>query len=60
MIKVPTDRVQRLANAWINGLSPGDGIGLLWHLALRRYPSAMTELARRIGDDGLSEDETYY
>ena len=59
MIKVPTDRVQRLANAWINGLSPGDGMGLLWHLALRRYPSAMTELARRIGEDGLSAAEPY-
>jgi len=27
-------------------------MGLLWHLALRRYPSAMTELSRRFGRDG--------
>lgn len=50
----PDERLQRLANAWHNGLSPGDGIGLLWHLALRRYPSAMTDLGRRIGEDGKS------
>lgn len=59
MIEVPTERIQRLANAWINGLSPGDGMGLLWHLALRRYPSAMTELARRLGDDGRSAADPY-
>lgn len=29
-------------------------MGLLRHLALLRYPSAMTELSRRIGEDGLS------
>jgi len=54
MIGASTDRTERLADAWIDGLSPGDGMGLLRHLALRRYPSAMTELARRIGDDGRS------
>jgi TPR repeat protein len=59
MIRMPTDRVQRLANAWIIGLSPGDGMGLLWHLALRRYPPAMTELARRIGEDGRSAADPY-
>ncbi len=41
------------------GLSPGDGMGLLWHLALRRYPSAMTELSRRIGEDGLSAGDPF-
>ena len=46
-------KLQRLADAWDNGRSPSDGMGLLWHLALRRYPSAMTELSRRIGEDGL-------
>lgn len=59
MSRLPTDRFQRLANAWINGLSPGDGMGLLRHLALRRYPSSMTELARRIGEDGLSAADPY-
>ena len=53
MDQPPDKRVRRLADAWHNGLSPGDGMGLLWHLALRRYPSAMTELSRRIGEDGL-------
>ena len=28
-------------------------MGLLWHLALRQCPSAMTERRRRIGEDGL-------
>ena len=37
----------------------GDGMGLLWHLALRRYPSAMTELSRRIGEDGLSAADAF-
>lgn len=55
----PTDSIQRLARAWLNGLSPGDGMGLLWHLALRRYPSAMTELGRRIGEDGLAAADPY-
>jgi len=59
MIRKPPDRIKRLAQAWINGLSPGDGMGLPWHLALRRYPSAMTELARRIGEDGLSAADPY-
>lgn len=59
MSRLPTDRFQRLTNAWINGLSPGDGMGLLWHLALRHYPSAMTELSRRIGEDGLSAADPY-
>ena len=53
------DRLQRLADAWHNGLSPGDGMGLLWHLALRHYPSAMTELGRRIGEDGLSAADSF-
>ena len=34
-------------------------MGLLWHLALRRYPSAMTELSRRIGEDGLSAADSF-
>ena len=34
-------------------------MGLLWHLALRRYPSAMTELSRRIGEDGLSAADPF-
>lgn len=59
MGRAATDKLQRLAAAWHNGLSPGDGIGLLWHLALRGYPSAMTELARRIGDDGLSAGDPF-
>lgn len=59
MTRVLTDRFQRLASALINGLSPGNGMGLLWHLALRRYPAAMTELARRIGEDGLSAANPY-
>ena len=48
------NRLQRLADAWHNGRSPGDEMGLLWHLALRRYPSTMTELSRLLGKDGLS------
>ena len=59
MKRLPNDRLQRLADAWHNGLSPGDGMGLLWHLALRRYPSAMTELSRRIGEDGLSAADPF-
>lgn len=59
MVRPVKNRIQRLAEAWINGLSPADGMGLLWHLALRRYPSAMTELARRIGEDGLSAADPY-
>ncbi len=53
------DKLQRLADAWYNGRSPGDGMGLLWHLALWRYSSAMTELSRRIGDDGLSAADPF-
>lgn len=53
MNRLKTDRLKRLADAWHNDTSPSDGMGLLWHLALRRYPSAMTELSRRIGEDGL-------
>ncbi len=34
-------------------------MGLLWHLALRRFPSAMTELSRRIGEDGLSAADPF-
>jgi hypothetical protein len=34
-------------------------MGLLWHLALRRYPSVMTELSRRIGEDGLSAADRF-
>ncbi|HEX8414648.1 MAG TPA: hypothetical protein VF637_12305 [Sphingomicrobium sp.] len=52
-------RLQRLADAWHNGRSLGDGMGLLWHLALRRYPSAMTELSRRIGEDRLSAADPF-
>lgn len=59
MDRRPNDRLQRLADAWHDGRSPGDGMGLLWHLALRRYPSAMTELARRIGEDGLSAADPF-
>lgn len=55
----PNEQLQRLADAWCNGLSPGDGMGLLWHLALRRYPSAITELSRRIGEDGRSAAEPF-
>jgi hypothetical protein len=40
---LPDNSVQRLADAWHNGLSPGGGMGLLWHIALRRYRSTMTE-----------------
>ena len=53
------NKLQRFADAWHNGRSPGDGMGLLWHLALRRYPSAMTELSRRIGEDGLSAADSF-
>lgn len=53
MDKPANNKLQRLADAWHDGLSPGDGMGLLWHLALRRYPSALTELSRRIGRDGM-------
>ena len=53
------DRRRRLVDAWHNGLSPGDGMALLWHLALRRYPSAMTELSRRLGEDGLSAADPF-
>lgn len=59
MFREPINRTQRLAEAWINGLSPGDGMGLLRHLALRSYPSAMTELARRIGEDGRSAADPF-
>lgn len=59
MNKLPSDKLRRLADAWHNGRSPGDGMGLLWHLALRRYPSAMTELSRRIGEDGLSAADPF-
>ena len=59
MIATKSSSFQRLADAWDDGLAPGDGMGLLWHLALRRYPSAMTELARRIGDDGLSAADPF-
>lgn len=59
MNRLRNDRLQRLADAWHNGLSPGDGMGLLWHLALRRYPPAMTELSRRIGEDGLSAADPF-
>jgi len=55
----PDERLQRLADAWFAGLSPGDGMGLLWHLALRRLPSAMTELGRRIGEDGKSAADPF-
>ncbi|WP_298671968.1 hypothetical protein [uncultured Sphingomonas sp.] len=53
------EKLQRLADAWLNGRSPGNGMGLLWHLALRRYPSAMTELSRRIGHDGFSASDPF-
>jgi hypothetical protein len=53
------ERLQKLIGAWLDGRSPGDGMGLLWHLALRRYPSAMTELSRRIGEDGLSAADPF-
>lgn len=59
MSKSPSDKLQRLADVWHDGLSPGDGMALLWHLALRRYPSAMTELSRRIGEDGLSAADPF-
>lgn len=59
MDRLSDQKLQRIADAWHNGLSPGDGMGLLWHLALRRYPSAMTELSRRIGEDGLSAADPF-
>lgn len=54
MAKSPTERLRRLIEVWHGGHLPGDGKGLLWHLALRRCPAAMTELARLFGDDGRS------
>ena len=53
------DKLQRLVDAWHNLSSQDDGVGLLWHLALRRYPSAMTQLSRRIGEDGLSAADPF-
>jgi len=52
MDRAAEERLRTLAEAWLQGRSPGDGMGLLRHLALRRYPSAMTELSRRAGQDG--------
>ena len=48
-LKVKTD-------AWLNGRSPGDGYGVLFHLALRRVPVAMTELARKLTGGGATSD----
>ena len=48
------ERLQALGEAWMHGRSPGDGMGLLRHLAFRRYPWAMTELSRRAGEGGTS------
>ncbi|MEO6216244.1 MAG: hypothetical protein ABIO86_09450 [Sphingomonas sp.] len=42
----------------MNGRSPGGGMGLLRHLALRRFPSAMTELSRRAGEGRTSPAAT--
>ena len=42
----------------MNGRSPGDGMGLLHHLALRRYPWAMTELSRIAGEGRASPAAT--
>ena len=50
MEQAAAERLQALADAWLKGRSPGDGMGLLRHLALRRYPSAMTELSRKAGE----------
>jgi TPR repeat protein len=59
MTRSINSKLQRLETAWLNGLSPGDGMGLLWHLALRRYGSAMTELSRQLGEDNTSAADPF-
>jgi len=52
----PEERSSTLAERWLHGYSPGDGYGILWHLALRQDRYAMTELSRRLNDEGPSGD----
>jgi hypothetical protein len=52
-------RINKYADIWHNDRSPRTEEGLIWHLALRRYPAALTELSRQLGDDGLSASDPF-
>ena len=53
------DRIHRYADVWHNYRFPHAEKGLIWHLALRRYPAALTELSRQINEDRLSAADPY-
>jgi hypothetical protein len=50
------DRLSRLEHRWLHNARAKKSFGLLWHLALRRVPMAMTELSRQLGSGGSLAD----
>lgn len=56
MTAPPRDRLTAKTQTWLDGHSPGDGFGILRHLALRREPNALTELSRLAAKRGRMAD----